>query len=319
MRYLGRRLAHAVLLLFATSALTFLLMELAPGDYFSEMRLNPQISPETLQTLREQYGLDRPVPSRFGHWLISVAHGDLGYSFAYNTPVAPILWLHARNTLLLGSLATLLAWGIAVPAGVWSAAREHGVVDRVCGSATTVLLATPDVLLALVFLMLALRLRLPAGGVASVGYEELSRSARAADLLRHVAIPAVVLVLATIPVLIRHVRSAMLEALRAPFITAARAHGIARRRLLFRHALPAAANPLVSLFGLSVAGLLSTSLLVEVIMSWPGLGPLLLEAIFARDLYMVVGAVLLSAAMLVCAGLLADVLLFAADPRIRVE
>ncbi len=319
MRYVARKLAHAVLLLLATSSLTFLLMELAPGDYFSEMRLSPQISPETQQSLREQYGLDKPAPARFGHWLASVAHGDLGYSFAYNSPVAPILWLHARNTLVLGSLATALAWGIAVPVGVWSAARERSFADRACGSATTVLLATPDVLLALIFLMLALRLRLPAGGVASVGYEDLSRGARATDLLRHLAIPVLVVVLAIMPVLIRHVRSAMLEALHAPFVTAARAHGIGRRRLLFRHALPAAANPLISLFGLSVAGLLSTSLLIEVIMSWPGLGPLLLEAIFARDLYMVVGAVLLSAAFLVCAGFVADVLLFAADPRIRVE
>jgi peptide/nickel transport system permease protein len=120
-----------------------------------------------------------------------------------------------------------------------------------------------------------------------------------------------------LPVLVRYVRASVADALEAPFVRAARAHGIPERRVLYRHALPAAANPLVSLFGLSLAGLLSMSLLVEVVLSWPGLGPLLLEAILARDFYLVLGLVLASALLLVGGNLLADVLLLATDPRIR--
>jgi peptide/nickel transport system permease protein len=127
------------------------------------------------------------------------------------------------------------------------------------------------------------------------------------------------LAIATLPPLLRHVRSAMIEVLEAPFVRAARAHGIPERRVLFRYALPVAANPLISLFGLSVATMLSASLLVEVILSWPGIGPLLVDAILAKDVYVVIGAVMLSSVFLVAGNLFADLLLFAADPRMRVE
>ena len=129
----------------------------------------------------------------------------------------------------------------------------------------------------------------------------------------------IALTLGTLPVLLRHVRASMVEVLDSPFVRAARAHGIPRRRILFRYALRAAANPLISLGGFSVASLLSASLLVEVIMSWPGMGPLLLEAILARDFYLVIGAVVFSTIFLVAGNLLADVLLYAADPRIRTQ
>jgi peptide/nickel transport system permease protein len=132
-------------------------------------------------------------------------------------------------------------------------------------------------------------------------------------------LPVSVLVLTALPLLVRHVRSAMIGVLEAPFLQAARGHGIPRRRLLYRYALPAAANPLISLFGFSVGTLLSGSLLVEVVMSWPGLGPLLVEAILSRDLYVVIGGVLLSTLFLVIGNLIADLLLYWADPRTRVE
>jgi peptide/nickel transport system permease protein len=131
------------------------------------------------------------------------------------------------------------------------------------------------------------------------------------------ALPVTALVLSSLPILIRHVRSSVVEVLGAPFLRAAEGHGIPRRRLLYRYALRAAANPLISLFGFSIGALLSGSLLVEVVMSWPGIGPLLLEAILSRDLYVVIGAVLLSTIFLVSGNLLADLLLYWADPRIR--
>jgi peptide/nickel transport system permease protein len=135
----------------------------------------------------------------------------------------------------------------------------------------------------------------------------------------HLVLPVAVLVLGSLPILLRHTRAAVLEVLDSPYVRAARGHGISPWRILFRHALPAAINPLVSLFGFSLGSLLSASLLTEVVMSWPGLGPLLLEAVLARDIYVVIGAVVLSTIFLVFGTLLADFLLFAADPRIRTE
>lgn len=318
MRYLLRRALHAVFLLFGVSLLTFLFSALTPGNYFDEMRLNPQIAPETVAALHAQYQLDRPLPVRYIHWLNSVAHGQLGFSFAYNSPVGPLLWARARNTLLLTATATLLAWLLALPLGVWSAARFGRAPDRILSWTTAALLVVPDLVLALGLLILAVRTGwFPTGGLASVGYEGLPPLQKSRDLALHMALPVFALVLTALPMLVRHVRAAVAEALEAPYLRAAVAHGIHRRTLLYRYALRAAANPLISLFGFSVGTLLSGSLLVEVIMSWPGLGPLLLEAILARDLYVVIGGVLLSMVFLVGGNLFADVLLYWADPRIR--
>src|ERR1700719_4297773 len=120
MNYFSRRLLQGVLLLIGVSFLTFLFSTLAPGNYLDEMRLNPQISSATLQALRSQYQLDAPLQVRYARWIRSLAKGQLGYSFAYNTPVAPLLCVRARNTLLLTTTATLLAWGLALPLGIWS-------------------------------------------------------------------------------------------------------------------------------------------------------------------------------------------------------
>ncbi|OLC91150.1 MAG: hypothetical protein AUH86_21305 [Acidobacteria bacterium 13_1_40CM_4_58_4] len=318
MRFLSRRLIHAVLVLFGVSILTFLFTSLAPGDYFDEMRLNPQIAPETVVALRAQYQLDRPLPVRYARWLNSVVHGDLGYSFSYNSPVGPLLWVRARNTLFLTVTATLLSWGLALPLGVWSAERLGGLPDSLISWMMAGLMAVPDLALALGLLLFAARSGwFPTGGLASLGFESLSPINELRDLTLHMFLPVAVLVLTALPLLVRHVRAAMAGVLHAPFLRAAQGHGIPRRRLLYRYALPAAANPLISLFGFSIGALLSGSLLVEVVMSWPGIGPLLVEAILSRDLYVVVGGVLLSTLFLVVGNFVADLFLYWADPRIR--
>jgi peptide/nickel transport system permease protein len=318
MRHLFRRTLHAIFLLFGVSLLTFLFSALTPGNYFDEMRLNPRISPETVAALRAQYQLDRPLPVRYIHWLNAVAHGQLGFSFAYNSPVGPLLWVRARNTLLLTITASLLAWLLALPLGVWSAARFGRAPDRALSGATAALLVVPELVLALGLLILAVRTGwFPTGGLASVGFETLSPLHKFRDLALHMALPVTALVLAALPMLVRHVRASVAEVLAAPFLRAALGHGIPHHKLLYSYALRAAANPLISLFGFSIGTLLSGSLLVEVIMSWPGLGPLLLEAILARDLYVVIGGVLLSMIFLVAGNFFADLLLYWADPRIR--
>ena len=192
--------------------------------------------------------------------------------------------------------------------------------DRLLSWGTAMLLVIPDLALALGLLVLAVRSGwFPTGGMASVGFETLSPFNKLRDVALHMILPVTALVLSTLPLLFRHVRAAIADILDAPFLLAALGHGIPKRTLLYRYALPAAANPLISLFGFSIGMLLSGSLLIEVVMSWPGLGPLLLEAILARDLYVVIGGILFSTFFLVGGNLFADLLLYWADPRIRTE
>lgn len=317
MSYLLRRLVRAGILLLGVSALCFLFTEMAPGSFFDEMRVNPQISPETIAGLRAQYGLDRPLLVRYGRWMKSAAHADLGYSIAYNTPVAPLLWSRAKNTLLLTIMAMVLTWLISVPLGLWAATRR-GMLDRTITVVSSLLIAVPEVVIALALLAVAARWRLaPVGGMTSSSFEELSGWEKFRDVARHLTLPVVILVLSESAVIVRHVRASVLEVLGASYVQAVRGLGITQARLLFRHVLPVAANPAISLFGFSLAGLISGSLLVEVICGWPGLGPLVLDATLSRDFYVVIGGIMVSALFMVGGNLIADILLMASDPRIR--
>ncbi|HVO62603.1 MAG TPA: ABC transporter permease [Terriglobales bacterium] len=317
MRYVLRRLLRALLLLMGVSAFCFLLSTMAPGGFFDEMRENPQISPETISVLRARYGLDQPLTMRYAKWVVAAAHGDLGYSIAYNAPVAPLLRQRVKNTLLLTTTAMCLTWLIAVPLGVWSAACRRRWVDRLIGTGASFLISVPEVVMAVGLLAWAVRSRaLALGGMTDIDFEQLSWPAKIHDVASHLMLPVLMLALGGTPVILRHVRASVAELLEAPFVQAARGLGIDQRRIMFRHVLPVAANPAISLFGLSVAGLLSGSLLVEVLTGWPGLGPLLLDAALSRDLFLLTGAILFSAVFLATGNFLADVLLFASDPRI---
>jgi len=320
MRYLTKRLLHAAWLLIAISFFSFALLQWAPGNFFDAMRMNPRVSAQTVAGLRAGHGMNRSFPVRYARWAGSMLRGNMGISLSYNSPVAPLLWARARNTLLLTSTSTLLAWLLAIPLGIWSAANKGKWGDRACVFATSTLLTIPDLLLFLVLLLLAARTGwFPTGGMVSTDFGDFEFWSKVKDIAVHLALPCVGLAVVTLPVLVRHIRSAMIEALESPFIRAARGHGIPRRRLLLRYALPAASNPLISLLGFSIATMLSASVIVEVIMSWPGLGPLMVQAILSRDVYVVVGVVTLSSVFLVAGNLFADVLLFVSDPRIRVE
>jgi len=318
--YILRRLLRAILLLVGVSALCFLFTEMAPGSFFDEMRLNPQISPETIAALRSSYGLDQPLVVRYARWIKAALRADLGYSIAYNTPVAPLLWSRAKNTLLLTTCALAITWLISVPLGVWAASRRGGLVDGVVTLGSSFVISIPELVIAVGLLAIVVRWRLlPVGGMMSADSDALSFPAKLQDLARHLALPTLILILCETAIIVRHVRASVLEVLGATYIQAARGLGMSQSRLLFRHVLPVAANPAISLLGLSLAGLLSGSLIVEVVCGWPGLGPLILEATLSRDLYLVIGGIMFSALFMIGGNLVADVMLIAVDPRIRKE
>ena len=318
MPYLLRRLAHGLGLLLALSLLTFLLAEAAPGDPFAELALDPTISPETLEGLRARYGLDRPLAERYLLWLGSLLRGEMGYSVRYDRPVGELIGQRLGATLILMGCATAIAWLLALSLGLLAADRPGGLADRLGLGLTAGLQALPEILLALLALLFALRSGLfPLGDMTSLGHDDLSPWGRFVDRLHHLALPVTVLVLDLLPTLLRHVREALVKTLEKPHLLTARALGIPRARRLLVHALPVAAPPLFALFGLTLARLVSSSLLVEVIFGWPGLGPLLLGAVLGRDLHVVLAVTLLSGLFLLLGNLLADLLHRTADPRVR--
>jgi peptide/nickel transport system permease protein len=319
--YLAQRLAHLVALVAVASLLTFVAGAWAPGTYEDALRLEPAYSPSTIAAIRARDGLDEPAAARFARWLGSFLRGGLGVSVEYRTAVAPLVAARAVRTLLLGIAGTSLAWLVALPAGVLMAARAGTAVDRCCRAALAAILALPEPVLAIGLMLFAAHSGwFPAGGMLSARLDAGTPwLVKVADSARHLVLPASVLGLSLVPTIARHVRSSVAAVLSAPFVTAARARGVPERRLLFRSALRVAAAPLISLAGLSLAALLSASLLVEVVTGWPGLGPLLVEATRSRDLPVVAGATVCSMVMLTVGTTLSDVFARVADPRIRLS
>ncbi len=315
---LTRRLLQGILLLFAASALSFLLAALTPGEYFDELRLDPNVPEDTIESMRQRYGVGDPLAQRYLRWLGSVTRGELGFSLRYRTEVRPLLLRRAGNTLLLTGLATSCAWALALPFGIWAATSPKKWASSFFSGSTSLLLAIPDLVLALLALMLAIRSGwFPVGGMRSSNFDSLGPIARASRPGASSLLPALVIALGLLPTLSRHVRAAVGETLDAPFVRAARARGLPERTILYRHVLPAAANPLISLAGLSIASLAGISLVVEVVLAWPGIGPLLLESIQVHDIDLVIGGVLITTLLLVIGNGLADLALWMTDPRLR--
>ncbi len=313
-----RRLLGMIALLLAVAVCTFFLVRLAPGDYFSELSLNPQISQETLSSLREQYGLDRPWYAQFGAWLLRALHGDLGYSVSFHTPAVSLLKERFLNTILLAFAGLGLGLLFAVPLGLASVALRSRWLDRGLGLVTSLFLSLPSFLWALFAVLLAAKTGLfPIGGARSLDYELLSTSGKAGDVLYHLALPASVLALKQVPPYLRQVTGSLGEILSEEYIIAARAKGLGEGAILLKHALRNALNPIITMFGQSLGSLLSGAFVVEAIMSWPGIGNLAVTSLQARDLDVLVACLLYAAFLLAAGNLLADLLLAAADPRVR--
>jgi peptide/nickel transport system permease protein len=280
--------------LLGAAALTFLLVEAAPGDFLSDAQWHSTLSPDTVAVLRERYGLDRPWHERAVRWLAGILQGDWGHSLARNLPVWPLLRERAASTLLLALAAQGVAWTAALALGFAAARRPGAAVDRALRAATLALLCVPEVVLALLAMLLLL---------AWVGEFQPFWPALAA------------LTLAIYPGIQLQVRTAVAEAARASFVEAARLDGVRERTILLGYLLPAMAPALLGYASVAFGSLLGASLLIECVTAYPGLGPLLVDAVFARDLHVVAGAVLLSTALWSGSSLLADLLQRAIDPR----
>ena len=319
--FLIRRLLQAVPILLGVSAFTFLLLQLAPGDMLSALAQNPTIAAETLDSMRHRFGLDRPWYIQYLLYVRNIAFRlDFGESFTRHQPVFTVLRTGLGNTLVLASAAALVTWGLAIPLGALAAARRGRGADRLLTALASVGLAVPELLSGLVLLLIAARTGwFPVGGMHDPGWQSLPGWARTLDLLRHLALPALVVGLVPLAARMRQMRSQLLDVLRLDYITAARARGLPERRVLFRHALRNALNPMITLFGFTLGALVSGSFVAEVVFSWPGLGRITVDALLSEDRYLVMGAVLMSTAVLIAGNLVADVLLVVSDPRLRDE
>lgn len=318
--FLARRLLNAVLLLVGVSFFSFWVIDLAPGDPLSSFD-DPTFPEELRQQMKEDFGFGKPFLERYLRWLERAAlHGDFGISLWYRQPVFSLIVPRLGNTLLLALAAALVAWGLAIPLGIFAAVRQHSGWDRAASFVAFLGLSVPEVFLALLFLLFAAKTGwFPVGGMRDLDWDSYSAGRKALDLLHHLALPALVLGSIPLAARMRQMRANLLEVLRLDYITAARAKGLPESAVIWKHAVRNALNPLITLFGFTLATLLSGSFVVEVVFSWPGLGRLTLDAILKQDLYLVMASLLMASAMLIAGNLIADLLLAAADPRVRYE
>jgi len=307
-------------MLLGITVMSFAIIQLSPGDFLAEIRLNPVVSQETVDRMRVNFGLDRPLYIQYLRWLTNVTRGDFGFSFSYHVPVLWLIQSRLVNTLLLNVIALAVAWAIAIPVGIHAARRQYTASDNLLSFASYVGISTPTFFSGLLLLFVAFKTGwLPIGGMTSLDYEVLPWFGKALDVARHLIIPVVVLGVLSVAGLMRQMRANLLEVLRHDYVKTARAKGLPERVVVNRHAVRNAINPLITIFGLELGGLLSGSAILENVIGWPGLGQLILEAVLRKDLYVVMGSLVIGGVTLVVGNLIADILLAYSDPRIRYE
>lgn len=318
-RFVLRRLAASLLLLYLVLTATFFLLHLAPGSPALLLAEDQRVTVEQRENLRRVYGLDRPLPVQYARWLGAMSRGDWGSSFSYQRPVTRILFEAVPATLLLAAAALVVEQGLGLAFGIAAARRPGSATDHAIRYVSLLLYSQPGFWFALMAILLFSLVWpiLPAGHMYSVGAEEMGPGARLLDLLRHLILPAGVLGVAQAGSVVRYSRAILLEVLGQEHIRAARAKGISERRVVWVHALRNALPPLIQVMALSFVSLLSGALITEIIFSWPGIGRLMFEAIQSRDYPLVLAATAFSAIMVLLSNLAADVLHALADPRVR--
>ena len=317
-RIVFTRLAQGLLIVWLTTTLTFFLIHAAPGEPFSGFLEDPRATAEMRDAHRARYGLDRPVVEQYGRFLASVASGDLGESFTYRRPVIAILAEAVPRTLLLMGTALVLGFAIGIVLGTLQGSRAGGWFDRLTGGAAVLVASLPDFWLALLALLLFAGTVLPISGFSDPTLGSSTPfMTRTMDVLRHLILPAGTLALLISATVSRYQRAALIDVLPNSWMRTARAKGVRRGGLLFKHALRNALLPTITLLGLAVPALVGGAVFVEVTFAWQGMGSLAVEAVGDRDYPLVLAIVLLSSAFVVLGAVVADLAHAATDPRQR--
>jgi len=315
-QYILRRILESIPVLLGVTIVVFLLMQLVPGD-IAFMILGPEASADEIEALREELGLNQPLPVQYFKWLGGVLQGDLGKSIEFKEPVTALVFERLKNTLILGVAALTISTSVGLIIGIVSAVRPHSFFDRAGMVVALFGNSMPAFWIAmLLILFFGLRLRwFPVGGM----YSPRATEETFADLARHLVLPAISLGSLSMAVVARMTRSCMLDVLKADYVITARAKGLRGHNVILLHALRNALLPVVTVVGLQFGAILGGAVLTETVFAWPGLGRQLYRAISTRDLPLIQGGILLLAVGFVLINLLVDILYVFLDPRVRLN
>lgn len=315
--YILKRILQTIPLLIIVSIVSFFIIRLSPVDPLAELRLNPSVSKETLQRETERLGLDKPIIVQYGKWAKSFVKGDLGVT-SNGELVSVKLKERIPNTLLLTVIVIFLTWVVGVPLGIAAALNWKTPFDRLMTILTSIGMAIPSFFFAVLLLIFAVKTGwFPVGGLTCTNFNELTFGGKILDLCHHLFLPVLVLFTISLAGLQRQMRANLLDVLDSDYVKFARAKGLSEFKVIYKHALRNAINPMITLLGFEFAGLLSGAALTEYVFQYPGLGRLILEAVLKSDINLVMASLMMGAIMLVLGNLIADILLIITDPRIR--
>jgi peptide/nickel transport system permease protein len=317
LRFVAKRLIQTIPLIIIVSLLSFFIIRLSPIDPLAELRLNPSISQETLDKEIKRLNLDKPIGIQYLSWAKSFLKGDLGYTSS-GEKVSTKLKERIPNTLLLTLIVIIMTWSVGVPLGILASIKKETFFDRTLTILSSIGMAIPSFFFAILMLILAVKTGIfPVGGLTSYNFNEMNFFEKFFDIIRHVALPAIVLFTISLSGLQRQMRANMLEILDSDYIKFARAKGLSETKVIFKHALRNAINPMITLLGFEFAGLLSGAALTEYVFQYPGLGRLILEAVMKSDINLVMASLMMGTIMLIVGNLIADILLILTDPRLK--
>ncbi|MBQ2983287.1 MAG: ABC transporter permease [Candidatus Gastranaerophilales bacterium] len=316
--YIIKRILMSLPILFMVTLLSFFLIRLSPIDPLAQMKLNPSISAQTIEQETKRLGLDKPVIVQYGLWLKNFIKGNMGYC-TDNTKVSTKIKTRILNTLLLSLFTIFFSWIIAIPIGVLAAVNYNTWFDKLITVLSSVFMAVPSFFFAILMLLFAQKTGLfPLGGLTSSNFSDMTILGQIKDVLWHLALPVFVLTTISLSSLVRQMRANMLDVLNSEYVKFAIAKGVSFKKVVFKHALRNAINPIITLLGFEFAGLLSGAALTEYVFQYPGLGKLILEAVMQSDINLVMASLVIGSFMLILGNLIADILLKLTDPRVRV-
>ena len=316
-KYIFKRILQTIPLLIIVSLISFFIIRLSPVDPLAELRMNPSISQVTLDKEIKRLKLDKPIYVQYVYWAKSFVKGDLGYTTA-GEKVTTKLKERIPNTLLLTLIVIFMTWIVGLPLGIIAAVRKETPLDRLLTVLSSVGMAIPSFFFAILMLMFAVKTGwFPVGGLTSYNFNEMNFCGKLLDISKHLVLPVIVLFTISLSGLQRQMRANMLEVLDSDYVKFARAKGLSEFKVIFKHALRNAVNPMITLLGFEFAGLLSGAALTEYVFQYPGLGRLILEAVMKSDINLVMASLMMGTIMLILGNLIADILLMITDPRIR--